>query len=106
VCPQQFWGSNSTNCSAGCVNSEILWQHVIFSHAHASTMVQENFFTPALAQCYDRLSHMKLSLDGVARIEAAIQDQSECELWFALRNVRITSSKFGEILHRRDSSEI
>ena len=102
---QQFWGSNSTSHSAGCVNSEILWHHVIFSHAHASTMVQDNFFTPTLAQCYVHLSHMKLSPDEVARIEAATRDQSECELWFALRNGRITSSKFGENFNRQDSTD-
>ena len=62
---QQFWVPDST------INSEILWCHVIFSHMHASTLVQEKFFNPTLAQYYDYLSHMKLLPDEVARIEEA-----------------------------------
>ena len=46
---------------------------------------------------------MTLDKDEVARIEAATQDQSECELWFALCNGRLTSSRCGEILNRRSS---
>jgi len=48
---------------------------------------------------------MKLSSDEVVRIEEATRDQSENELWFALWNGRITSSKFGKILHRRESTD-
>ena len=98
---QQFWVSN---CPDSTINYEILWRHVIFSHIHASTLVQENFFNPTLARCYDYLSHMKLLLDEVTMIEEATQGQSENELWFAIRNGRLTSSKFGEILHRREST--
>ena len=47
---------------------------------------------------------MKLDYNKVARIEAATRDQSECELWFVLCNGRLTSSKFGEILYRRSST--
>ena len=59
----------------------------------------DRFFTPTIAQCYDYLHGMILDHDEVARIEAAAQDQSECELWFALRNGQLTSSRFGEILN-------
>ena len=64
---QQFWVSN---CPDSTINYEILWRHVIFSHMalHASTLVQENFYNPTLAQCYDYLSHIKLLLDEVAMI--------------------------------------
>lgn len=99
---QQFWLSN---CPDSTINSEMLWHHVIFSHMHASTLMQENFFNPTLAQCYDYLSHMKLLQDEVAMIEEATQGQSDNELWFAIRNGRLTSSKFGEILHRRESTD-
>ena len=71
---------------------------------HASSLVQENFYNPTLAQCYDYLSHMKLPLDEVAMIEEATRGQSENELWFAIRNGRLTSFKFGEILYRRQST--
>ena len=71
---------------------------------HASTLVQENFYSPTLAQCHDYLSHMKL-LQEVAMIEEATRGQSENELWFAIRNGRLTSSKFGEILNRQESTD-
>ena len=90
-------------CPDSTINYEILWRHVIFSHMHASTLVQENFYNPMLAQCYDYLSHMKL-LRTIAMIEETTQGQSENELWFAIRNVGLTSFKFGEILHRREST--
>jgi len=48
---------------------------------------------------------MKLSPNEVVRIEEATRDQSENELWFALRNRKITSSKFGEILHRGELTD-
>ena len=71
---------------------------------HASSLVQENFYNPTLAQCYDYLSHMKLPLDEVAMIEEATRGQLENKLWFAIRNGRLTSFKFGEILYGRQST--
>ena len=44
---------------------------------------------------------MKLPLNVVQKIEAATRGQSTSE---AMRNGRLTSSKFGEILHQRPSS--
>ena len=38
-------------------------------------------------------------------IEAATHGQAENDLWFALRNGRLTSSMFGEIMHRRQSTD-
>ena len=37
-------------------------------------------------------------------IEAATRGQATNKLWIALHNGRITSSKFGEILHRKSST--
>ena len=91
---QQFW---VWNCPNSIINYEILWRHVIFSHMHASSLVQENYYNPTLAQSYDYLSHMKLPLDEVTMIEKATRGQSENELWFAIRNGRLTSSRFVEI---------
>ena len=45
---------------------------------------------------------MKLLPSEVTKIEEA-RGQSK-EFWFALRNDRLTSSKFGEILHRQQST--
>ena len=50
-------------------------------------IVRDKFFTPTTADCYAYLGQMKLPVDVVENIEAAIHQQSECELWFALWNV-------------------
>ena len=94
---QQFWEPTPYGAS---LNSETLWHHVIFTHKHASTIPRDKFFTPTMSQCYHYLSHMKLSFDEVSRIEMATCGQSDNDLWCALRNGRVTSSRFGEILHR------
>ena len=48
---------------------------------------------------------MKLSHSKVTAIEAATRAQSESELWMALRNGRLTSSRFGKILRRRVTTD-
>ena len=92
---QQFWLTKAP----GDEVPQILWNYVIFSHKHFSTVMRDKFFTPTIAQCYDYLHGMILDHDEVARIETATKDQSECELWFALCNSRLTSSRFGKILN-------
>ena len=47
---------------------------------------------------------MKLPLDVIQEIEAAKCGQSASELWYSMRNGRLTSSRFGELLHRRSST--
>ena len=47
---------------------------------------------------------MKLSPTEVNNIEFATHGQMDNKLWLALRNSQITSSRFGEILHRRQST--
>ena len=102
---QQFWLEKPSNKSASLEFSVNLWNNVIFSHDKLSSIVRDKFFTPTTADCYAYLGQMKLPVDVVENIEAATRQQSECELWFALRNGRITSSRFGEILHRRSSTD-
>jgi len=46
---QQFC---QVDCFSSSVGTELLWCHVIFSHAHASTVVQEKFFNPTLSQAF------------------------------------------------------
>ena len=101
---EQFWLDKPSNGSVNLEFSVNLWNHVIFSHDKIS-VIRENFFTPTTADCYGYLDQMKLPVDVVENIEVATRQQSDCELWFALRNGRITSSKFGEILHRRSSTD-
>ena len=61
-------------------------------------------FIPTLADYCKYLDSMKLPLDVVQKIEAATCRQSASELWYALCNGRLTSSRFGEILHQRSST--
>ena len=98
---QQFWQIKAL----GVEVPQMLWNHVIFSHQHFSTVIRDKFFTPTVAQCYDYLHGMTLDNGEVAQIEATTQDQTECGLWFALRNGRLTSSRFGEILNQRSSTD-
>ena len=60
---------------------------------------------PSVVECYGFLKEMKITQDIVDTIEIATREQSEGELWHALRNGRLTSSKFGEILRRRPSTD-
>ena len=47
---------------------------------------------------------VELLLDECDSIEIATRGQASNKLWLALHNGRITSSRFGEILHRREST--
>ena len=103
---QQFWKSKTSDESLDVeyTDSSSLWSHVIFCHDHASSPMQPKYFTPTVTDCYKYLDHMKLPLNVVQKIEAVTRGQSTSELWYAMRNGRLTSSKFGEILHRRPST--
>ena len=46
---------------------------------------------------------MRLDIDDTERIEAITRDQSDSELWRAMRNSRLTSSRFGEIRNRKET---
>lgn len=56
-------------------------------------------------QCYEYMNSLKLLQTEVERIEFATRGQASNKLWSALHNGRITSSMFGEILHRRASTD-
>ena len=60
---------------------------------------------PSVVDFHGYLREMKITQDIVDTIEMATREQSECELWYALRNGRLTSSKIGEILRRRPSTD-
>ena len=55
--------------------------------------------------CQQFLLSMKLSCTGVAAIEAATREQTDSALWQVIRNGRLTSSRFGEILKRRQTTD-
>ena len=100
---QQFWRSKASDEPVGIDYTESLsfWCHVIFCHATVSSTAPRKYFIPTLADCCKYLDSMKLPLDVVQKIEAATCGQSASELWYALRNGRLTSFRSGEILHRR-----
>lgn len=58
-----------------------------------------NFFPPIEEQCFEYLSSLKLSYAEVQAIKAATRGQTDNDLWFTLHNGRLTSSRFGEIIH-------
>ena len=64
-------------------------------------------YIPNTAQCieyiYEYMNTMKLSLNAFNNIEFATRGQTD-KLWLALHNGRITSSRFGEIVHRKQST--
>ena len=48
---------------------------------------------------------MQICPSESAKIEECTRAQAESKLWCALHNGRLTSSKFGEILRRRESTD-
>ena len=44
------------------------------------------------------------SVGDVQVIEESIREQAHCQIWKDLHNGRLTSSRFGEILHRRSTT--
>ena len=98
----QFWKSSATALD---VSSSTLWNHILFSREHATTLTCDSLFDPTTQQCYEYLDKAKLDIDVVERIEGATRDQSDCKLRHALRNVRLTSSRFGEIRSRKQTTD-
>ena len=81
-----------------------LWSHVIFSHENTAAVSSDMFYKPTAAQCFEYQQGRTLSQSEVEAIEAATRGQTESTLWYALHNGRLTSSRFGEILHRRSTT--
>lgn len=80
-----------------------LWHHVICNHENTA-MIQRSFFTPSVQQCFKYINSMMFSQSEANSIEIATRGQASSKLWMALHNGRITSSRFGEILHRKEST--
>ena len=99
---QHFWcdGPNTeTNPS-----DVLLWSHVLFSHGSLNSTIKK-VVDPTPIVCQQFVQSMKLSSQEVAAIEAATREQSGSALWQAIRNGRLTSSRFGEILKRRQTTD-
>ena len=102
---QQFWKTRPLEKVISGNQLSTLWNYVLFWHENASSVSYEKFFTPTEEQCTEYAGNQTLSYDEVEAIEAATLGQAENNLWFALRNGRLTSSRFGEIMHRRQSTD-
>ena len=102
---QQFWKTRSSEKVTSENQLSTLWNHVLFWHENASSVSCDKFFTPTEEQCSEYFSNLTLSYNEVEAIEGATRGQADNDLWFALRNGRLTSSRFGEILHRRQSTD-
>ena len=76
-----------------------------FLSSKITTIVQDKFFIPSVVDCHGSLREMKITQEIVDTIEIATHEQSESELWHALHNGRLTSSKFGKILRCRPSTD-
>jgi len=105
---QQFWKDNpnfENKIVAQAAELAPLRNHIIFSHDMVARIVPSNFFVPTVSECYRYLQELSMSVETVQKIETATRNQSDCDLWHLLHNGRLTSSKFGEILHRRPSTD-
>ena len=103
---QQFWKTRPSEKAIPTENRlPALWNYVLFWHDNASSVSCEKFFTPTEGQCTEYFSNLTLSYDEVEAIEVATRGQADNDLWFALCNGRLTSSRFGEIIHRRHSTD-
>ena len=99
---QHFWcdGPN-TETSPSDVS---LLSHVLFSHGSLNSTIKK-IVDPTPIVCQQFLQSMKLSRQEVTEIEGATREQSDSALWRAIRNGRLTSSRFGEILKRRQTTD-
>ena len=103
---QQFWKTRPSEKAIPTENQlPALWNYVLFWHDNASSVSCEKFFTSTEGQCTEYFSNLTFSYDEVEAIEVATRGQADNDLWFALRNGRLTSSRFGEIIHRRQSTD-
>ena len=104
---KHFWETNTSQHQTIQQPDESFspWNYVIFSHEKHLDF--QNKLTDMLTsnQCYDYMKSMTLSKEEVDQIEKATREQADSKLWHALRNGRLTSSRFGEILHRRQTTD-
>ena len=99
---QHFWCDGlNTETNPGDVS---LWSHVLFSHGSLNSTIKK-VVDPTLIVYQQFLQNMKLSSREVAAVEAATREQCGSALWEAIRNGRLTSSRFGEILKRRQTTD-
>ena len=103
---KQFWERNAIQQQSEQPRETFSpWNYVIFSHEKYTEFQKEFADLPTREQCYEYMQSMSLSKEVVDRIEEMTREQADSKLWHALRNGRLTSSRFGEILHRRQTTD-
>ena len=78
---------------------------VLFSHGTLNSTICKQIVDPTPVMCQQFLECMKVTDDQVSAVDAATCGQSDSEVWQALRNGRLTSSRFGEILKCRPTTD-
>ena len=92
---QHFWRNGpNTETNPGDVS---LWSHALFSHSSLNFPIRK-IVDPTPIICQQFMLSMKFSCTEVAAIEAATHELSDSALWLAIRNGRVTSYRFAEIL--------
>ena len=102
---QQFWCDSPVPKCVQPASSPSLWNHVLFSHKTWNSETHPVQVDPSVVDCHHFINSMQLSNSQVAALEAATRAQSDSELWIVLHNGRLTSSRFGEILKRRATTD-
>ena len=102
---QQFWLRNDNRVGQDVFAKNDLCSLVIFSYAKLSTVNRAKFAEPTEVDCHNLNAEMQLSGDLRSAVEEQTRRQGGCELWNDLRNGRLASSRFGEIVHRRDTTD-
>ena len=99
---QHFWcdGPN-TETNPGDAS---MWSHAPFSHGSLNSTIRK-VVDPIPIVCQQFQLSMKLSCIEVAAIEVATCKQSDSALWLAIRNGRVTSSRFAKILKHRQATD-
>ena len=78
---------------------------IIFDHDRANQVDCSQFFQPSQAQCREAMENVcHLSHDVIKEVERMTRGQAANELLQLLHNGRWTSSWFGEILRRRETT--
>ena len=78
---------------------------MIFQHDNAQKVDVSAFITPTMLDINALMEQMTLDPCHCQEIEEATRGQADSKLWLALHNGPVTSSYFGEILHRRENTD-
>ena len=106
----QFWRDgprtvSPVNCISALITEEIQGL-LLFDEARAMAfdLSSPELDAPALLERKEMLDAMVISNELAYKVEELTRGQAENRLWHDLRNGHLTSSRFGKVLHRRNST--